>query len=96
MTITLSPEIESRVIAEASKMGIDANEFVTKLIEEALPKPNQATLDLLAEWDREEATDDPEEIARRQREGEEFMQNLARNRFEMDGPHARKLWPIDQ
>lgn len=96
MTITLSPEIESRVKAEASKTGVDANEFVAQLIEEALPRPNQATLDLLAEWDREQATDDPEEIARRQQEGEQFMRNLARNRFDMEGPNARNLRPTDE
>jgi hypothetical protein len=37
--------------------------------------------DLFEQWDREDATDDPEELARRQREGDEFMASLRANRF---------------
>ena len=66
-----------------------------RLIEEGLakPVPDQATLDLLEKWDREQATDDPEEIARRQKEVEEFMEGMNRNRLEMEGPNARKIYP---
>jgi hypothetical protein len=39
-----------------------------------------------------DATDDPAELARRAREGEESMRNLARNRAEMDGPKHGGLW----
>ena len=93
MTIRLPPDIVSRLKTEAQRRGVDPNECARQLIEEALPKPDQATLDLLAKWEAEDATDDPEELARREREAEEFMQNLARNRLEMEGPNARKLWP---
>lgn len=47
--------------------------------------PVDPTLDLIARWDAEDATDDPDEIVRRQREAEEFMQSLARSRREMEG-----------
>ena len=95
MTLTLPSEIEARLKEEASRQGLDPAEYASRLIEQGLPRPqpNQATLDLLARWDAEDATDDPEEIARRQREAEEFMQSLARSRVEMEGPNARKLWP---
>ena len=36
---------------------------------------------------------DPDELARRQAEGEAFMQGLARNRPESEGPAARKRRP---
>jgi hypothetical protein len=78
MTLTFAPEIESALKEEAARHGIEAEDYA---------------LDLFARWAREDATDDPAELARRQQEGEEFMQNLARNRMEMEGPNARKLWP---
>ena len=95
MTIKLPPEIDKRLHDEASRQGMKVDDYAATLIERGLTatKPNQATLDLLAKREREEATDDPEEIARRQKEGEEFMQSLARSRVEMEGPNARKLWP---
>ena len=95
MTLTLRAEIEARLMEEASRQGLDPAEYAGRLIEQGLPRqgPNQATLDLLARWDAEDATDDPEEIARRRREAEEFMQSLARTRVDMEGPNARKLWP---
>jgi hypothetical protein len=95
MTITLPPEIESRLHGQATRLGIEATEYAMRLIEEGLakPAPDQATLDLLERWDREQATDDPEEIARRQKEVEEFMEGMNRNRLEMEGPNARKIYP---
>lgn len=93
LTITLRPEVETRLQDEARRQGIDAAAYASKLLEEALPHPNQATLDLLAKWKAEDHTDDPEELARREAEGEEFMQSLAKSRMEMEGPNARKLWP---
>ena len=71
------------------------SKFAAEIIENASPKANgnEATIALLNQWDKEDATDDPEELARREQEGEEFMRNLARNRFDMEGPNARNLWP---
>jgi len=95
LTITVPPEMESQLHGRASRLGIEAGEYAMRLIEEGLAKPvaDQATLDLLEKWDREQATDDPEEIARRQREVEEFMEGMNRNRLEMEGPNARKIYP---
>ena len=99
MTITLPSEVESRLKAEGR--GVDPSQFASEIIRRALPGPtptdppvpDQATIDLLNRWEAEDYTDDPEELARRQKEGEEFMQNLARNRREMEGPSAKDLWP---
>ncbi|HWE02264.1 MAG TPA: hypothetical protein VG326_07605 [Tepidisphaeraceae bacterium] len=74
----------------------EAADFAVKLIEAALrPKPvvDQATIDLLDKWDREQATDDPKEIARRQQEVEEFKEGMNRNRLEMEGPLSRNIYP---
>lgn len=66
------------------------------IIQEQNPKNNsdyKATLELLERWEAQNATSDPQEIAQREKEGEEFMRSLARSRLEMEGPNARKLWP---
>lgn len=105
LTIALEPELERRLIEQASREGLDPGEYARRIIEQRLPAaapgPSEPalsaeateTLKILQDWERENATDNPEELARRAREGEEFMQSLARNRNEMEGPHARKLWP---
>ena len=94
--IELAPDVKARLEAQASRLGLETTAYAKKLIEENLPQtsPEQGSLaKLFAEWEAEDATDDPVEIERRNREAEEFMQNLARNRVEMEGPNARKLWP---
>ncbi len=78
---------------EARRKGIDAAEYASKLLEQALPHPDQATLDLLAKWKAEDCTDDPEEIARREAEFEEFKAGMNRNQIESDGPNARIPYP---
>ena len=95
MTITLSAKAESLLRGAASQHGVDTSEYASKLIEEALSKVpvDQATIDLLDQWDREQATDDPEEIARRQQEVKEFMEGMNRNRLDMEGPDSRKIYP---
>lgn len=100
MTIALDPEIETRLKGEAARRGIDAAEYAQQLLAANLPaRPatpparDQATLDILDAWERETATDDAEELARRQAEFEEFKLGMNRNRLEMEGPHARKVYP---
>jgi hypothetical protein len=98
LMISLDPDLEKRLITEASREGVAPDEYARRIIQEHLPPAGLspaavATLKILDDWERENATNDPEQIARNQREGEEFMQNLARNRIEMEGPNARKLWP---
>jgi hypothetical protein len=97
LMIALKPETEKRLLEQASRVGVEPGEYACRLLEEHLPpeqpKPDLESIRFLEEFERENATDDPEEIARRQEEGEEFMRNLARSRIEMEGPNARKLWP---
>src|SRR4051794_17481426 len=100
MTIQLRPELETRLTEEARRQGVAPNDFAVKLIEQGLPNaaahgavPNQAAIDVLRQWEEENATDDPAEIARRQQEFEEFKEAMNRNRLEMEGPNARKIFP---
>ena len=99
MTITLPPNLESRLRDEARRLGIDAGEYARRPIEQHLEQQpptapvDAATIDVLDRWETENATDDPAELARRRQEGEEFMQNRARSRRDTEGPRARKIWP---
>ena len=99
LTIPLDPELERRLTTTALREGLPPADYALRLIAENLPadreeiKPDIESIRYLEQFERENATDDPEEIARRQKEGEEFMQNLARNRLEMEGPDSRKIWP---
>lgn len=95
MTIALPPEIEDRLKGEALRHGLPAEEYAKKLILEHLPPAGngESLTDLFAKWDAEDATSDPAEIARRDRELEEFKDSMNRNRQDMEGPGARKLFP---
>jgi hypothetical protein len=93
LTITLPPEIESRLKSEASRQGLGITEFATRLLDEALPKPDQASLDVLERWEAAHATTDPEEIARRQVEFDQFKEAMNRNRSDTEGADARKVFP---
>ena len=95
ITIELTPETEDRLQAEATRQGIPVTDFAKKLIESALskPTPDYATIALLDKWEKENATDDPEVIAREQIEFEEFVEGMNRNRLEMEGPESHPVYP---
>ena len=94
-TITLPPNTEAKLRREAERRGIDAVDFARELIERGLPAdaPDKATLDLLAKWDREQATDDAAEIGRRRENIRAFKEAMNRGRLEMEGPDARRVFP---
>jgi hypothetical protein len=94
MTITLPPDIEERLKGEASRRGLPTDEYVRNLIVDHLPPPppSGSLIKLLDRWDAEDATDDPEEIAKRTLEAKELEEGLNRNRLEMEGPLSRKLF----
>jgi hypothetical protein len=102
LSISLSPEAQHRLSSRAKSEGVDLVTLAARLLEaearrvtadEGSPTPNKATLDLLAQWDKEEETSDPDEIARGQRELEEFMEGMNRARLECEGPESRKIYP---
>lgn len=95
MTISVSKELEERLRRQAALRGVEPDIYAARLLEQGLDakEGRNPTLDLIDQWNAEDATNDPEEIARREKEAEEFMESLARSRIEMEGPYARKLWP---
>lgn len=93
MTITLHPAVQEKLLREASRLGVPPEEFARRAIEEKLAAPddsrqNQALLDVLDQWDREDATNDPAEIARRKQDFEEFKEAI-------NSSHSsdRKIYP---
>ena len=93
MTLTLTPLTGTRLLALAERRGqtpeavIDA--FVAREAAEERPFPSEdaapavqtlsPTAALFAQWAEEDRTDDPEEIARRQRDGDELLAALQAN-----------------
>jgi hypothetical protein len=79
LTIDIPPDLEERLRHTAARDGVDAAEYVRRLLLEKLGSdaaPDEATLKLLSTWDAEDATDDPSEIGSRQEEWERFKQAL--------------------
>lgn len=78
LTIELSPEEEVRLQAAARKQGVTPPECAKQVLNTHLPplRPGEGTLALFAQWEAEDATDDPEEIAARNREWEELKRGL--------------------
>jgi hypothetical protein len=92
VTIALPPEVEERLLGEASRRGLGVEELAAQLIAERLsPAAGAGALgDLFAQWEREDQTADPLELARRNRELDELKNALNRNRLDMEGPHSRR------
>lgn len=99
LMIQLSPSEQERLRAAAASAGQDVAEYVQGLVAEHLPQPDavdqvpvskDGTLELLAEWDAEDATDNPEERARRSQEWEELKAQMNATRA---AAGARLLFP---
>ncbi len=96
MVIVLSGAIETQLKEEALRRGLAADQLVEELIRQAAEKPQrpgEATLTLFEEWEREDSTNDPHEIARRQAEFEDFKREMNATRLATDGPNARVPFP---
>src|SRR5450432_833859 len=91
MTITISRELEGRLKSAALRKGVGASELASLLLESALEseQSTQRTIDVLEQWERDNATNDPDEIARRVQEFEQFSHAMNQNRIDSDGPDAR-------
>ena len=86
MTVTLNPKpiVEAEIPQKATTEDPALQEYVRTVIAEAVKRQSlplspeeqrrkdQAAIDLLNQWDEEDKTGDPEEMARRQAEWEEF------------------------
>jgi hypothetical protein len=82
----------------ATRRGVEPEVYAKQIIEEYLPKTevggtDQATLDLLARWDAEDATTDPQELASRRQAVNDFKKDINENRLQSEGPDSRKIYP---
>jgi hypothetical protein len=94
LTIDLPEETESWLKEHAARQGVDVSAYAKQLLQSAVQRiATDPTIALIEQWKREDATDDPEEIVRRERELKEFMEGMNRNRLEMEGPNARLIFP---
>jgi hypothetical protein len=79
LKLDLPPDVEDRLRSEAERRGLEPEAYALGLIEVGLapqPTPNNSLARLFAQWQTEDATDDPAEIARRQRDWEELRKAL--------------------
>ena len=81
MHVPLSPESLERLRQEAARRGVSPEDFARQLIEGQLnPTPvrpdARRMIDLMNQWDREDRTDDPEELERRQKDFDEFKRAI--------------------
>ena len=92
ITIELTPAEEARLQAAAASRGVSVTECARRLLTAHLPPcaSGDRTLELFAQWAAEDATDDPAEIARRNREWEEFRANTNATRA---AAGSRPLYP---
>ena len=98
MTVTLSRETQIRLTDAAQKEGIPVDTVIERLVAENLPQPKsvtdaispkkQALIDLLALWSEEDATEDAEELARRDAENQRFFENLKANPISLRVPEV--------
>lgn len=95
LMIELDPELERRLKDEARRAGLTVSEYAQRLLDEALPgeaapQPQiDPTIALFQQWEREDATTDPAELARREKEWEEFKAQMNQTRDEVG---ARRIF----
>lgn len=89
LTLELPPEVENALAEDARRKGTTpekaALDGLRRLYAPPVTTREDPTLAIFAQWDAEDATDDPEEIARRIQEWEETKANLQANRFSLEG-----------
>lgn len=88
LTIDITPEEGGRLQEQAHHTGMSLGLYVQQIVKRAADTPpisgtetaqDDPTLALFAQWDLEDATDDPEEITRRQQDGDELLASLRDN-----------------
>ena len=91
ITLELTQDEEARLRAAAAREGISPEECAKQFVLPQLPPvsaegpTNDRTLELLAQWAAEDATDDPEEIRRAEADLQELKAMLIRTPPRFDG-----------
>ncbi len=98
LLIDLNGDAESRLRRAATLQGVQPEVYAKQIIENHLPpveigEQDHATLTLLAQWDAEDATGDPNEIDYRQKELNDYKQAINANRSQSEGPNSRTIFP---
>jgi hypothetical protein len=95
MTISIPKTLEARLREQAERSGMDTDSYVAGLLARAVAPTAAADslAELFEQMQKDQRTDDPAEISRRAREETEFMEAMNRNRLDMEGPDARKIYP---
>lgn len=94
LIIELTPEEEARLQEMAQTKGVNMVQYARQQLGLAEPTvlvpdaENQALIDLMKQWIAEDATDDPEELARRDADTEELLKNLKANRVQFPVPEV--------
>lgn len=87
MSVTLPPELERRLSAEAAKQGLDLEQFAVKVLGESLPADRKAdAVALLQSW----IDADESEAADQKATGDFLIQALDADRLS-----DRKLFPSE-
>lgn len=80
VNLDLEPELDShlRALAEAERVSVE--DYLRRLIRDAVhARSGAAASALLQKWQREDATEDSEELARRRRDWEAFREAMNRS-----------------
>jgi hypothetical protein len=95
LSITLPPDLESRLRHTAGQLGEDPEAYARRLIQGGLPATtsHDRTLALLKEWDEEDKTSDPHEVDARIAQFEELKATMNATRKESGGPNPRLVFP---
>lgn len=80
LTLELEPELDSHLRAIAQADGVSVEQYLRRLIADTVHSGSgKSAVMLLQRWEREDATEDAEEIARRERDWEAFQESLNRS-----------------
>jgi DNA-directed RNA polymerase specialized sigma24 family protein len=80
LTLELEPELDDTLRALADAEGVSVEQYLRRLISQALKgRSKQAAVGLLQDWESEDATTDPDELARREHDWKEFREAMNRS-----------------
>jgi hypothetical protein len=81
VTFDVPPELDEQLKELARAEGMTIETYLTRLVAQAVSaQPGRAASTLLQAWEAEDFTEDPEELARREREWEALKEALNANR----------------
>ncbi len=67
--LNLRPDVDAQLRKSAKAHGLTVEQYLSRLIEEAVPMPrDEAALSLLEAWEKEDSTGDREELEKQRRE----------------------------